>query len=409
MHCDSKWLAARAAWLCWSAALWIGVTGATAGAGRVPANENEVVALVRPRGGSQLELELESLGRQLRDSPGDVEASVRLVRNCLELDRLSPDPRWLGQAMTALEPWSTKTGAPTEIRLVQALLRQRSHDFEGALNDLDAVVAVAPRNAEAWLVKSTVHAVRGELDPARRAAAALVRIADPITSATAMATVASLSGSAERSCELMERLLPVAARAPVAQRVWMLTQLAETRERLGQVSAAERAFRDGLALAPRDPYLNGALADLLLRSGRAGEVPPLLESFPANDSLLLRVAEARRRLHQTGSSFAALAKRLGDAFAIQAARGERVHRREEARFQLCVLGDADLALKLARENWEIQREPADLLLLQEAAVAMRSEPDLRRVRDWVAATHLEDVRLQSVERLVAAKSTEVHP
>ena len=311
--------------------------------------------------------------------------------------------------MTALEPWSTNAAAPPELRLMRALVRQRSHDFGGALADLDAVVAVAPRNAEAWLVKSTVHAVRGELEPARRAAAALVRIADPVTAATAMATVASLSGSAERSCELLERLLPAAARAPVAQRVWMLNQLAETRERLGQAAAAERAFRDALALAPRDPYPSGALADLLLRSGRAGEVPSLLDSFPANESLLLRVAEARRQLHQAGPAFDGLVKWLADAFAIQAARGERVHRREEARFQLRVRGNAAAALKLARENWEMQREPADLLLLQEAAAATHSEPDLQRVRDWVAATHLEDVRLQSTTRLMAAAAPEAKP
>jgi hypothetical protein len=224
-----------------------------------------------------------------------------------------------------------------------------------------------------------------------------------------MATVASLSGSAERSCELLERLLPAAARAPGAQRVWMLTQLAETRERLGQAAAAERAFRDALALAPRDPYLNGALADLLLRSARAAEVPPLLDAFPANESLLLRLAEARRQMHQAGPTVDVLVKQLGDAFGIQAARGERVHRREEARFQLRVRGDVAAALKLARENWEIQREPADLLLLQEAAVATHSEMDLRRVRDWVAATHLEDVRLQSTNRQMASTGTEVRP
>ena len=135
----------------------------------------------------------------------------------------------------------------------------------------------------------------------------------------------------------------------------------------------------------------------------------MLDSFPANESLLLRVAEARRQMHQAGPAFDGLVKWLADAFAIQAARGERVHRREEARFQLRVRGNAAAALKLARENWEMQREPADLLLLQEAAAATHSEPDLQRVRDWVAATHLEDVRLQSTTRLMAAAAPEAKP
>ena len=48
------------------------------------------------------------------------------------------------------------------------------------------------------------------------------------------------------------------------------------------------------------------------------------------------------------------------------ARGERVHLREEARFRLRLLDDAQAALPLAEENWQIQKEPADSRLLDEA-------------------------------------------
>src|SRR5437588_11570286 len=38
----------------------------------------------------------------------------------------------------------------------------------------------------------------------------------------------------------------------------------------------------------------------------------------------------------------------------------RVHIREEARFTLHLLNDPQTALKLAQENWQVQKESADL-------------------------------------------------
>ena len=379
-----------------------------AGTVRLPTRDDELVALVPRRGVSSAERQIEVLRRRLLERPRDAESAVSLVRGCLDLDHANPDPRWLGLATAALSPWSDSLEIPTEIRLARALLSQRSHDFNGALQDLDAVLAVSPRNAEAWLVKSTLHVVRGEYEPARRAAGSLWRLTDSLTASTAVATVASLSGSAARSCELLERLLASATNSPAARQVWALTQLAETRERLGKDLEAEQAFRKAMRLAPRDPYLVGAFADFLLRTSRASEALNLLAAFPTNESLLLRWVEAARRLQRNSTAYLAAVRKLEETFAVQAERGERVHRREEARFRLRVLGDAPAALTLARENWEIQREPADLVLLQQTATATHSEPDLQRVRDWLATTRLEDVRLNSAAQIPERKIADAH-
>ena len=379
-----------------------------AGTVHVPTRDDELVALVPRRGVSSAERQIEELRRRLLETPRDAESAVRLVRGCLDLDHTNPDPRWLGLATAALSPWSDAKDIPTEIRLARAILSQRSHDFGGALQDLDSVLVVSPRNAEAWLVKSTLHVVRGEYDPARRAAGSLFRLTDPLTATTAAATVASLSGSAARSCELLERVMGSATNSPTAGQIWALTQLAETRERLGKNLEAELAFRKALGLAPRDPYLVGAFSDFLLQTDRAQEALALLEPIPSNESLLLRWVEANRQLGRRGTAYENAVRKLEATFAVQAARGERVHRREEARFRLHVLDDAVVALRLARENWEIQREPADLVLLHQAALAVHSEPDLQRVRDWLAATHLEDVRLNSVVKIPERKVADVH-
>jgi tetratricopeptide (TPR) repeat protein len=91
---------------------------------------------------------------------------------------------------------------------------------------------------------------------------------------------------------------------------------------------------------------------------------------------------------------------LGDAMSLagkaQATRGDRLHLREQARFTLELLGDAPAALRLAEENWRIQREPADARIVLEAALAAGSPSSARPVLAWLDETGLEDVRLRSL-------------
>jgi hypothetical protein len=91
---------------------------------------------------------------------------------------------------------------------------------------------------------------------------------------------------------------------------------------------------------------------------------------------------------------------LQERFAAARLRGDSVHRREEARFVLHLLGDAPAALALARENWAVQREPSDARILLEAAAAAGVPGAARPVLRFLARTGLEDVGLvQIVTRL----------
>lgn len=381
------------------AAASLGIAGwlfpADASIRRVPTDDGEVIAEVRVRTATADEREADSLRLAVRAAPRDAATVARWVRRCLECDRQDSDPRWLGWAQAALVPWNGSLEVPEDLRLARALWLQRRHEFDAALADLDLVIRQNPRCAEAWLVRSTLLALRGDLDAARSAVAPLWRLVDPLTATTATATVASLSGAGERSCALLERLLNAKSTSPPmkAQEVWAWTQLAETRERLGQMAAAEMAFRRALRADSNDSYLLGAFADFLLRQHRAAEAERLVENHSTRDALVLRWLEARLQLRRTDGSFETAKRKLAATFELQAARGERVHLREAGRFRLRVAADPVGALRLARENWQIQREPADLLLLQEAANAAGSESDQHTVREWVKRTRLEDVRL----------------
>jgi predicted Zn-dependent protease len=242
---------------------------------------------------------------------------------------------------------------------------------------------------QALLTRATVLTVLGRYDDARRDCAALAGKAAPIVVLGCEATPASLSGRAAPAYDALVQSLGY-ARSDPAMREWALTLAAEIAARRGDFAAAERHFRAALALDPRDAYLKGAFADFLLDRNRPQEVLPLVRDDTRNDVLLLRLALAEQRLTGQREAFAAHRADLAARFDAARRRGDRTHRREEARFRLSIENDPKAALSLAVENWRVQREPADLRILIEAAHVIRDAGALSLARDWIDAHHLED-------------------
>lgn len=359
----------------------------------VPSDDAQIVARLRSSGLTANERELRTLRASLAQNPTNLPLATDIARRLISQARREADPRYLGQAEVALGPWWGQAAPPVDVLVLRATIRQSLHDFPAALADLDAALAIDRQNVQAWLTKATVHTVRGEFEAARRACVPLLRLTDTLTATTAAATVASLTGEADRSLRLLEDALARETQAPVANRVWALTQLAETSERLGRVTEAEEHFRAALALSPHDPYLLGAYADFLFDQHRALEVRDLLRDFTRMDGLLLRLAEAHTAFPADPALKSEVAE-LNARFANARERGDRVHRREEARFNLRLLGQSATALQLARENWTVQKEPADARLLLETARAAKDKAVEAEVLAWVATNRLKDIHLQ---------------
>jgi hypothetical protein len=169
-------------------------------------------------------------------------------------------------------------------------------------------------------------------------------------------------------------------------------------QRLGRPHETQAHLRAALALDAGDQYLLGAYADFLLENGRYREAATLMQPHLRNDGLLLRYAEALSALHDPQAA-GALAD-LGARFDAARRRGGRVHLRDEARFALHLRHQPEEALVSARENWKVQKEPADLRILAQAAHAARAERDLAAVHGWVHATGYEDAMLA---RLLSAR------
>jgi hypothetical protein len=110
--------------------------------------------------------------------------------------------------------------------------------------------------------------------------------------------------------------------------------------------------------------------------------------------MLLRIALAHGALHDGDERAAERA--LANSFELELQRGDEVHRREQARFQLDVEGSAGKALTTALRNWETQREPQDLLILCRAAAAAHHPEAAAPALQFVKANHLQDARLSSL-------------
>lgn len=350
---------------------------------------SDAVVLERlPEKGDPALAELKRMRAMLMTNPRDLDAAVAVARRALEAARTLGDPRYLGQAQAALAPWWTREDVPPVALLLRATLEQSQHDFTGSLVDLDRLLAANPTMSQARLTRATVLTVVGRYADARRDCAELAGKVAPIVIIGCEATPASLSGQAGPAygALVQELLLPAAA----GVREWALTLAAEIAARRGDAAAAERHFREALTLDSRDAYLKGAYADFLLDCDRPREVLPLLHDDTRNDTLLLRLALAEQRLAEQRERFAAHRDDLAARFEAARRRGDSLHRREEARFRLALEKDAQAALTLARDNWAVQREPADLRILIEAARAAGDADALKMATDWIAAHHLED-------------------
>jgi Tfp pilus assembly protein PilF len=334
---------------------------------------------------------LRALRAELAAQPDDLALATRVAWLYIEHGRASSDPRYYGYAQAALAPWWLAADPPVAVRVLRATIRQRDHDFRGALEDLSQALRADPANAQAWLTQAVVEQVLGEYEPATRSCTEVLRLADPLVGVTCLSSVASLNGGASQGYAALHRALARRGDAAREVRRWALTTLAEIAARSGQTQRAEEHFHQALALAGADDYLLGAYADFLLDEGRPAAVRDLLSDRTRADALLLRVALAEQALGS--SALPDHIQTLRDRFAAARLRGDAAHRREEARFTLHVLGEPRTALELARENWAMQREPADARILLEAALHSADLRSADPVLEFLGRTQLEDVRL----------------
>jgi Tfp pilus assembly protein PilF len=321
-----------------------------------------------------------------------VDVAIPLAQFYIQQSRLSGDLRYLGYAEAVLTPWVKQNPPVPDVLVLQATLQQSRHEFGPSLATLDRALAVRPRDPQALLIQATVLRVLGRYAEAGAACQRFSGLVDPRLGALCIQSLRGVNGHLESAYSALLQVSPQGWLN--SEKSWLYSELGEMAVRLGRGADAQRWFQQDLALVPTDVYVRAAYADLLLRESRPGEALALLQGLESFEPLLLRIAIAQRRLHDPRQ--AQSSARLQAAFAAEEQRGEAVHRREQARFLLEVLDQPKLSLAAALENWAVQREPDDVLVLVNAARAAGSPEAARAALEFARAQGLSDVRMGGV-------------
>jgi tetratricopeptide (TPR) repeat protein len=353
----------------------------------IPLDDSQVLAQLPP--GVSHTANVTREGTRLR-----LDVAVPLAQFYITRARASGDLRYLGYAEGILEPWLEKSPVAARVLVLEATILQSRHEFNAALGQLDRALEAQPDDAQAWLTRATVLRVLGRYDEASTACTHLADKAGASVTALCEQSLRGLTGHLQTAYVAIESL-PLEG-FPAEARAWRYSELGEMAERLGHDGDAERWFRDGLRMAPDDFYLRTALADLLLRHDRAAETLELLTGYESMEPMLLRVVLAHQELGD--ARLAESAALLSNAFELEERRGDTVHRREQARFLLDIGRQPDAALAAAQQNWLVQREPDDALILLRAAQAAHRPEAASGVLTFMQQRRLEDIRLDAYTR-----------
>jgi predicted Zn-dependent protease len=379
-------------------ALLVVCAAAPAGAAPYLPTSGQQVIETLPRRADGARQELRRLQTELATRPTDLPLATDLAQRYIALGRAETDPRYLGYAQAALAPWWQLATPPPQVRLLRATLLQSTHHFAAALTDLAGVLATDPNNAQAWLTRATVQTVQGDYSGAAASCARVSRLTSQLVAVTCHAAVGTATGRTLQSENLLNLMLRRDPGAAPQLQEWSLTLLAEMAARRGDFPLAETRFKAALALAPQDSYLQGAYSDFLLDQKRPAEVLALVAGQTRIDSLLLRRALALKQGAGSAAALAADVAELSARFDAAMARGDTVHQREQARFELVLRGEGKRALTLAQRNWAVQKEAADIRVYLEAALGARDPGAAKPVLDWIAANHSDDVAVLNLVR-----------
>jgi hypothetical protein len=364
------------------------VTSETPAAPYTPRSDDEVLERLPFKASAAEGRELRRLRRAYAEQPQDMERALALAQRYFDLASAEGDPRYVGYAEAAIRPWSTADAPPVESLIMRALLRQYRHEFDAALADLAQAAERDPGNAKIWSWRSAILLVQADYAGAREMCAKLAPLASALLATSCNAIIDARTGKAEQAYTKLSAALARRPDADAGLKLWIQTRLAEAAVQLGRAELAERHFKAGFALGITDGYILAAYADFLLDHGRPLEAVGLLKDWERSDILLLRLALAEQAAGlPSAAAHTAMLKERFDAFAL---RGDKLHQQDESRFHLFMLGDAKGALRLAEENYRVQREPSDARMLMEAALAAKTYAAAQPALDWMRSNGYED-------------------
>jgi tetratricopeptide (TPR) repeat protein len=337
---------------------------------------------------------------RLDADPHNMDLAVQLANAYIDYGRSTGDARYIGRGMAVVGPWLAANPVPIPVLLVRATVQQNRHAFQESRAELTALLERSPRNLQAWLTVATVEMVQADYSAANASCVQVAQIGGDFMGMLCTAQLRSLTGHAQQAYALLRLIEYPGPIAPPAIKSYVEGLLADTAARLGNYAAADRHYRAALQWTPGDNFLLADYADFLLDRHEPAAVKQLLVGYEASDTSFLRIVFAECALHdaRAGLDTAEMQAR----FAAMDRRGSRLYDREHAEFVLYAQHDPGRALRLAEQNWTVQRSPQDMRIFLEAALAAHEPQVARPVLAMLPQTHLQD---PEIARLATAVLT----
>ncbi len=331
--------------------------------------------------------------RPTRAAPGpavvDPATAVRQARQDIAIARQTGDTRYWGRAQSVLARWWDQPNAPAELAILQATVQQGRHEFAASRKVLSAALLREPGNAQGWLNLASLERLSGNYPASLAACEAIERAGQALYAQACRLETRALQGQAGASAGLQAL---VESSPDSGQRSWLLSLLAEAREREGQDAQAAQAFGLSLAMSP-DLYTAIAYSDLLLRTGKNAQALQVLAVSPETDAVLLRRATAWRRLGDARWQPTRAVLREREAELLRRGDDITLHGREAALVALWLDDDPAAALVLAKRNLLLQREPLDWYVAVQSARQAGDTTALAELKTSMAAMGLQDQRV----------------
>jgi tetratricopeptide (TPR) repeat protein len=188
----------------------------------------------------------------------------------------------LDRAATALDRASSTAPYPERVTVRRALVAFALHDFAGAMDRADAVLAASPTDLAALGVSGDARLETGDVAGARQRYEQLAALAPSPAAWSRLGRLAFLTGDREAALRLVSRAAAVSAEegAPDAIAFYQF-QLGDLRRAGGDLAGAEAAYDAALAALPDYVPAMAGLAAVREATGDRSEAISLLERATA--------------------------------------------------------------------------------------------------------------------------------
>ncbi len=337
---------------------------------------------------------LRQVEREWRKDRNNLPASLAYARAVFLLGLTEGDLRWYGAAKAALQPWWSAGTLPADGHFLRALVKQGFHDFKGGIDDLSAAIAIDPAQPEYWSWRFSLHLLTSNLAAARTDCDAIGQRFGRDEGQACAATLMYRTGQAQQAIPVFNRLVDLPDYQGPFTQDWLRYHQGEAYRTAGQYAQAIAVWQKHLETRPNSHLVRLTLTELLNQQGQFAKARRYAESPSPTDALLVQALLASRGLKDGAT------QRLADQFESrmnnQALRGESLIERPTMVYLITYGRDNAQGLKLAADNWRTQNEPADAVLLVQAALKANQPRLAEPVLGWMATTGYTDPVLKAL-------------